>query len=278
MGKVHDALKKADKEHKKKVPVLQGINDKNESEGSSSVLPFMQLKKTVSESKIDPNLISYYAPQSVEGEMFKLLRSNILFPSKGKPPRSIMVTSAIPGDGKSFVSANLAISIAQGVEDHVLLMDCDMRSSSIHNIFGYDDVPGLSEYLSKGEPISSLILKTIVDKLTLLPGGTQPPNPSELLSSQQMADLLVEVKTRYKDRFVILDSPPPQLTAETHALARSVDAIVLVVRSGKTPRSITKELVEKLGRDKILGVVLNDFRIRIPGYYGYGKKTKYHKK
>lgn len=278
MGKVHDALKKADKEHKDRVSALKGSSDKKEAEDASSVLPFMRLKKAVTETKIDPNLISYYAPQSTEGEMFKLLRSNILFPSKGRPPRSIMVTSAIPGDGKSFVSANLAISIAQGVEDHVLLMDCDMRRSSIHKIFGYDDVPGLSDYLSKGEPISSLILKTIVDKLTLLPGGTLPPNPSELLSSQQMADLLAEVKTRYEDRFVIIDSPPPQLTSETHALAKSVDAIVLVVRSGKTPRSVTKELVEKLGRDKILGVVLNEFKIRIPGYYGYGKRKMYNKK
>ncbi len=184
-----------------------------------------------------------------------------------------MVTSAIPGDGKSFVSANLAISIAQGVEDHVLLMDCDMRRSSIHQLFGYDEVPGLSEYLSKGEPISSLLLKTIVEKLTLLPGGNLPHNPAELLSSQQMADLLAEVKSRYEDRFVIIDSPPPQLTAETHALARSVDAIVLVVRSGKTPRAVVKELVDKLGREKMLGVVLNAFKRRTPNYYGYGKKS-----
>ena len=183
-----------------------------------------------------------------------------------------MVTSAIPGDGKSFVAANLAISIAQGVAEHVLLMDCDMRRSSIHRQFGFDDnVPGLCEYLSKGVDLSSLLKKTVVDKLTILPGGSTPDNPSELLSSKAMKLLLEQTKNRYSDRYIIVDSPPPHLTAETTALAKYVDGIVIVVRSGKTPKSLVNDLVNDLGREKILGVVLNGYKTPATERYGYGR-------
>ena len=221
---------------------------------------------------VDPNLVVYHDPVSVEAEIFKVLRNNILFPKDGVPPPSIMITSAMPGDGKSFIAANLAVSIAQGIEEHVLLMDCDMRRSSIHRTFGFsDNIPGLSEYLSKNKPLSSLLKKTIVEKLTVLPGGQTPNNPAELLSSQRMKDLLDETKSRYKDRFIIVDSPPPQLTAETTALAKYIDGILIVVRSGKTPKPLVESLIEKLGREKIIGVVLNAYHIPASERYGYGQ-------
>ena len=221
---------------------------------------------------IDQNLVAYHDPNSIEAEIFKVLRNNILFPKDGNPPPSIMVTSAMPGDGKSFVAANLAISIAMGIEDHVLLMDCDMRRSSIHQKFGYaDNIPGLSEYLSKDAPLHSLLQKTPVNKLTILPGGTMPDNPSELLSSQRMKDLLDEARNRYNDRFIILDSPPPRLTAETKALAKYVDGILIVIRSGGTTKSSVEALLEDLGREKIIGVVINRYHIPSTERYGYGK-------
>lgn len=229
-------------------------------------------------AKIDPNLVAYHDPTGVEAEIFKILRSNILFPKTGQAPRSLMVTSAIPGDGKSFVAANLAISIAQGIEEHVLLMDCDMRRSSIHASFGFSDgIPGLSDYLSKRNPLQSLLRKTVVDKLTILPGGPTPRNPSELLSSQAMKDLLEETKSRYGDRTIIIDSPPPQLTAETTVLANYVDGIILVVKYGSTPKDLIKELLEKLGREKVIGVVLNGYRVPATERYSYGKYKKYKK-
>ncbi len=90
------------------------------------------------------------------------------------------MTSAVPGEGKSFTVANLAVSIAMNIQDHVLIIDCDMRKPSIHKQFGIGNVPGLSEYLSKGTDLSSLLLKTNVIKLTILPAGKPPDNPSEL--------------------------------------------------------------------------------------------------
>ncbi|WP_231716393.1 CpsD/CapB family tyrosine-protein kinase [Desulfosarcina alkanivorans] len=228
--------------------------------------------------RIDPHLVTYHDPSSVEAEIFKILRTNILFPKTGEPPRSIMVTSAIPGDGKSFVAANLAISIAQGIEEHVLLMDCDMRRPSIHSRFGFSlGVAGLSDYLAHNKPLESLLKKTVVDKLTILPGGPTPQNPSELLSSQAMKELLKEAKNRYSDRYIIVDSPPPQLTAETTALAKYIDGIILVVRYGVTPKDTIKDLLEQLGREKVLGVVMNGYRIPTTERYGYGKYKKYKK-
>lgn len=277
MGKVHEALKKANSEMRVVAPVTPVFSSEKKPARNEGPVSFEVLNKSLTERKLNRNLISYFEPQSHEAELFKMLRTNILFPKKGKPPRSIMVTSPMPEEGKSFVSANLAISIAQGVEEHVMLMDCDMRRSCQHKLFGFDEMPGLSEYLSKGASLSSLLVKTSVNKLSLLPGGTPPPNPSELLSSQPMAQLLSEVKSRYSDRYIIVDSPPPHLTSETSALAKSVDAVVLVVRSEKTPKGLAKEIIEKLGRDKIIGVVLNWFKIKGAGYYNYGKKQNYFK-
>jgi exopolysaccharide/PEP-CTERM locus tyrosine autokinase len=220
---------------------------------------------------IHKSLVTVFTPHAIESEQFRMLKNNILFPEKGLPPKNIMVTSASPGEGKTFVAANLAATIAQNIDEYVLLMDCDLRSPHVHKMFGLTNPPGLSEYLSQARPLSSLLVKTFLEKLTLLPSGTIPPNPSELLSSEQMRRLLSEVKTRYSDRYVIIDTPPPYLTSETNALARHVDGIILVVRQGKTRKKEIENILEIYGREKIIGVVQN-FAQKKPGYgYGYHK-------
>jgi protein-tyrosine kinase len=200
-----------------------------------------------------------------------------LFPPSGKSPRTILVTSALPDEGKSFVAANLAISIAQSIQEYVLLIDCDIRRPSIHTKFGFGDTPGLSEHLANGTSLSSLLLKTEVDKLSILPGGKPPYNPSELLSSQRMSKLLEEVTERYRDRYIVIDSPPPKLTAETSAISRQVDGILLVVEYGSTPRQMVSDLIEIMGREKILGIILNKLDMRFSSYYGMVKYNKYGK-
>jgi exopolysaccharide/PEP-CTERM locus tyrosine autokinase len=241
------------------------------------VIPFDGAEVLYDSNKIDKNMVALLKPQSLEAEQFKMLRTNLLFPASGEPPRSLIVTSAVPGEGKSFVTANLAISIAQSLQEHVLIIDCDMRRPSIHKQFGFGDVPGLSEHLSNGTSLSSLLLKTNLDRLSILPGGKPPPNPAELLSSQQMSKLLEELKDRYSDRYIVIDTPPPKLTAETSALSRQVDGILLVVEYGKTPREMVADLVKMMGKEKILGVVFNKFDMQLSSYYGYGKYSKYNK-
>ena len=234
------------------------------------------LPRPSAKRSLNKNLVVYHDPQSFEAEQFRMLRTNILFPSDGKrSPRIILVTSALPEEGKSFVSSNLALTIAQNIDNHVLLIDCDMRHPSVHSNFGYDQVPGLSNYLEGEYTLSDVLLKIEGNHLSLLPGGPPPPNPAELLSSNRMLSLLREVRARYDDRYIIIDSPPPHLTAESKALAQFVDGIVLVVKFGHTKRDLVSQLVDKLPKDKILGVVANWLDRRAATSYVSGKYSQY---
>lgn len=230
------------------------------------------------ENSIDDNIISLRDPQSAEAEQFKILRTNILFPVTGSAPQSILITGALPGDGKSFVSANLAVSIAMNINKHVLLIDCDLRKPDIHRMFGFGELPGLSEYLMEHQDLDSLLIKPGVDKLTLLPGGSVPTNPSELMSTERMSELLEEVKIRYHDRLIVLDSPPPALAAETVFLARYVDGVVLVVKQGSTPRQEVVDMMNSMGSEKIIGCVINHLDVQVSSYYGRKKYSKYGKR
>jgi exopolysaccharide/PEP-CTERM locus tyrosine autokinase len=234
--------------------------------------------KLVNYKSFNSNLVTISKPQSFEAEQFRMLKSQLLFPASSNRPRSIMVTSALPGEGKSFVSANLAASVAQNINEYVLLVDCDIRKPTIHKNFGIADGPGLSDYLSSNISLSSLLLATVVDKLKILPGGRSVKNPAELLSSQKMSELFQEIASRYNDRYIIVDSPPPKLTSETSVLAKHVDGILLVVRYRSTPRKLVQDLTEMIGKEKIIGVVLNkcDFKSASYDYNRYGKYTKYY--
>lgn len=231
-------------------------------------------------NRIDPSLVAILSPYSVEAEQFRLLKNNLLFPEKGSPAKCIMITSPTPGEGKSFVSSNLAISIARSIDEYVLLMDCDLRRPILHSLFGYDQIEGLSEYLLGKKGLSSILVRTFLDKLTLMPGGTLPPNPSELLSSEQMRQLIKEVKQRYSDRYILIDTPPPYITSEVNALARSADGVVIVIKNGKTKKKDVESVIDIYGKDKILGIV-NNFAPKRLGkkyqdayqYYGYGKQS-----
>jgi len=253
------------------------INNVEDLKQVSRVNSFAKTEVLYDDNHIDKNMVTLLKPQSFEAEQFKILRTNLLFPSSGKSPRTIMVTSSVPDEGKSLIAANLAISIAQSIQEYVLLIDCDIRRPCVHTQFGFGAVPGLSDHLSKGIPISSLILKTKVNKLSILPGGTLLHNPSELVSSQKMSKLLQEVKYRYSDRFIVIDSPPPKLTAESSALSRQVDGVLLVIEYGRTSREMVSDLVNTIGKEKILGVVFNKLDMQFSNYYGLGKYKTYSK-
>jgi capsular exopolysaccharide synthesis family protein len=221
------------------------------------------------EARIDKKLVALLDPQSLEAEQFKILRTNILFPLVGQPPRSILLTSTTPGEGKTFSAANLAISIALNINRHVLLIDADLRKPQLHALFGFPTVPGLSNYLAEDRPLSSYLLHTKVEKLTLLPAGPPPENPSELISSERMANLLEEVSHRYPDRLIVIDAPPPAMAAETGVLARQVDGILVVVLFGATRRRDLSDLISLMGEKKILGSIVNRVETASSRYYGY---------
>jgi len=279
MGKIFDALEKANHQVSKPIPLSRPETGRNETvKGVDKVLSLENPDKIAYGHKLDPNLIAYHAPKSVEAELFKILKTNLLFPSTGTPPRKILVTSPMPGDGKSFITSNLAISMALSVEEYVLLVDCDIRRPTIHKYFGFGHVMGLSEHLSKGTDLAKILLKSPVPKLTILPAGHTPSNPTELLTSRKMKELMAEVASRYDDRYVIIDSPPPSMAAETNAIINIVDGVILVVKAGKTPTKAVSETIEQIGKEKILGIVLNHSDQNAKKYYGYERSYYSNKK
>lgn len=303
MGKIFEAMEKFRKQNGKREhsEIICSVKDKKENKTEkephnkedikeTDISPkikkkhekeFLRAVENIPSTVLDPSIVAYLKPHSQEAEQFRLLKTSILFPDGGDSPRTILVTSAAPGEGKSFIAANLAACMAMSIDEYVLLIDCDLRRPSVHKLFGFpDDTPGLTEYLTKDAPLSGLLQKTEVNKLTLLLCGIPPLNPYELVSSEQMRKLIREVKSRYSDRYIIIDSPPPYITAETNALAKLVDAIIIVVKTGETKKEAVQDLVDTYGKKKILGVVKN-FAEKSLGHhykYAYGYGYNYKKK
>jgi len=272
MGKISDALER----HKKEISIKTDTLPKRRPEEIEEVTPKKpepaSLRKKTIGYNYNHKLVFLSAPGSVDAENFNVLRAQILFPKEGQSPRTIMVTSAFPGEGKTYVASNLAASIAKGVNEYVLLVDCDLRRPSLHKMLGQVNREGLHEYLTKKRELPDLIMQTGIKKLSLLTAGRAPQNPSELLSSMQMREFLDEVKNRYDDRYIVMDATPSQVTSEASVLANYVDGIVFVVMAEKAPRETIKRSIDNLGRDKILGVVFNGYSQSHKPYEKYYKK------
>jgi len=282
LGKFSEALEKSEKD-KCHSEVNEPIKADNTEAKDASIFKKDIRSGVKSLSKIKkksaPDLVTLNLPNSYEAEQFRTLKTSLLFSSDRKAPRTIMITSAVPDEGKSFVAANLAVTYAQSLDEHVLLMDCDLRLPTVHKVFGLpENTNGLSDILSDTIDIASGIHKTQVDKLNIIPGGRIPSNPTELLSSIKMQNLLKEVESRYHDRYVIIDSPPPLLTAESIAISRQVDGIIIVIKHESTRRKDVQEMIDLLGKEKIIGVIVNRYDVRLAKYYGYGKYGAYYGK
>ncbi len=194
-------------------------------------------------------------------EIFKVIRSRILDPGEGRAvPKTILVTSVVPREGKSFITANLGISLARDLDQHCLMVDCDLRRPSLGGLFGLKSGTGLADYLQDRSDLPALIGKTGVNKLSLLPSGKPPVNPAELLSSARMQTMIDELSARYEDRIILFDSPPMLIAAETTVLAGKVDAVLLVVRQGTAGKAQVKKLIDTFGAERILGVVFNGYQ------------------
>jgi protein-tyrosine kinase len=228
----------------------------------------------------DHPLVSLFQPGSLGAEQFRKLRTHVLRLNVSDPPKTIMVTSATEGEGKTFVAANLAAGIAHDLHFHALLVDCDLRNPSLSYWFGVQNGHGLSDYLVGRAQLSELLKKTEMEKLTLLTGGSAQAKPAELIGSRRMEALVNELKSRYADRYIILDATPLLATTEPEVMARLVDGILIVVRAGVTPRETLKQAIASLDPKKILGFVLNDVEFKSSGlsarYFGSdGYYTKY---
>lgn len=209
------------------------------------------------------DLIAHLEPKSHVSELFRTLRTNIQFMNSNKGLSSLLVTSTLPGEGKTWVSSNLAIAFAQA-DKKVVLIDADMRKCCLHNLFKVAPCPGLSNYLSgvndrkfETQDLANYIRVTKVPNLYLLPSGNVPPNPSELLVTQKMVDLLNELKSEFD--LIIIDGTPSKLVTDAVILSRLVDSTIIVTGHNMTKKDDLAKVVRDIKNvgGNIAGVVYN---------------------
>jgi capsular exopolysaccharide synthesis family protein len=206
--------------------------------------------------------------RSSVAEAYRVLRTSVLLSSVDKPPKTILVTSGQPGEGKTTTVVNTAISLAQ-LGGSVLIIDCDLRKPAVHKVLGVDHVVGLSTYLSRHGEIDDVIQKLPIANLSVLTSGRIPPNPAEMISSARMKEMLALLGERFDH--IVIDSPPLLKVTDPVILSRLVDGVILVVHGGKSTREVVRRTRHELGMAgaRIFGVVLNNVDATNEGYDSY---------
>jgi len=213
-------------------------------------------KREVVDDYQDPRqaLVTLYNPKSAASEAYRMLRTNIHFSSGGDSFKVLVVTSTFPGEGKSLTAANLAIAFAQAGES-VVLVDADMRRPSQHEEFELPESPGLSEAIVSGN-IEASLRDGPVQGLKLMTAGITPPNPSELLHSKRMDNLLANLKSR--SDLIILDAPPVLAVADASVLASKADGAIIVMNMTMSDKNASKRVIDSLKavNARVLGTVI----------------------
>lgn len=222
-------------------------------------------------------IVSPNAPRSQIADQFRVIKRPLIRNAMGKGAsviangNLIMVTSALAGEGKSFTAINLALSIATELDNTVMLVDADVARPSVLRVLGLPPSPGLLDLvLDESRDMSSVLLKTNIDKLSILPSGLQHQRATELLASDAMIRMLGTMASRYPDRIVIFDSPPLLLTTEARVLATHMGQIVMVVRAETTLQSDVQHALSHIEACPVKMLVLNQARAAAEGSYGYG--------
>lgn len=234
----------------------------------------------IASSKEAVELVTQVRPQSQMAESYRALRTSLLLSNLGSPPKVIMVTSALPQEGKTTTSINTAVVLSQkGVR--VLLIDADLRRPSIHKTLGMGPRSGLSNVLTGSATLEQAVSRSsILPNLFVLPAGTSPPNPAELLASPNMRDALNQLREQYDH--IVVDTPPALSVTDAVVLSQRADAVVLVIRCGQTTKQALRRSRDILARvnAKVVGVLLNAVDLSSPDYYYYyeyqGKYSRYY--
>lgn len=206
-------------------------------------------------------------PKSIAAESYRTLRTNLQYSSFDKEYKVIVVTSSEPGEGKSTTAGNLAISLAQG-EKKVLLIDCDLRKPSLHKRFKISNIVGLSDVLIGMESLSKSVNR-YKKNLMILTSGKIPPNPSEMLGSEAMTDLLKKLKEEFD--YIILDTAPILAVTDSQILSTKADGTILVVKAESTKKESVQNAINLLKKVNahIIGTVLNGVDTKRSNYYYY---------
>ena len=221
-------------------------------------------------------IITPDAPRSQVADQFRVVKRPLLQNAAGKGASTInhanliMITSALPGEGKTFTALNLAMSIAAELDHTVMLVDADVARPSLLRSLGLDEGPGLLDLLDGSAQMHEVLLRTNVDKLTVLPSGTPHQRATEMLASDSMRRLLDDMARRYADRIIIFDSPPLLMTTEARELATHMGQVVVVVQAGRTKQSDVRNALHTIEACPVRLMMLNQARAAVEGGYGYG--------
>jgi protein-tyrosine kinase len=251
MSRIEEALERANK--------LRGVQSSEAPAEKTASAPVDDVSRTGPEISVDsPYLVTITEPDLPVTEEYRKLKSMVVkLTTRGDFLNTLTVTSSLAAEGKSITALNLAVSLAQEYDHTVLLVDADLRKPSLHEMLGIEAPIGLVDCLTNGVDVGEAIIKTGLGRLSLLPAGRKIDNPVELLLSSKLKQLIREVKQRYSDRYVIIDTPPLLPFAEVHSLCAVSDGVIFVVREGHTPMSDVQESLGMLKDTRVLGVVFN---------------------
>lgn len=265
------------------VPVVAPVADVRMA-GSQAAAPQPAALPAVSSRRVEVDferlaangIITPDAPRSQVADQFRVVKRPLLHNAAGKGASTInhanliMITSALPGEGKTFTALNLAMSIAAELDHTVMLVDADVARPSLMRSLGLDEGPGLLDLLDGSAQMHEVLLRTNVDKLTVLPSGTPHQRATEMLASDAMRRLLDDMASRYADRIIIFDSPPLLLTTEARELATHMGQVVVVVQAGRTKQSDVRNALHAIEACPVRLMMLNQARTAAEGSYGYG--------
>ncbi|MCU0610670.1 MAG: polysaccharide biosynthesis tyrosine autokinase [Candidatus Eisenbacteria bacterium] len=243
-------------------------------------VPVLPGKSRWGKNPITSHLVTHAEPSSSGAEAFRVLRTNLLFSAAGSPCAVIAVTSAEPGEGKSTATVNLGATLAQA-GNRTLLVDCDLRAPVLHSVFEHARKPGFSDVVVFGMSPREVLFATSVENLFCMTSGTIPPSPSDILSSSKATKVLEEMRKDFD--FILIDTPPALLSADTSIIAAKADGVIFIVRPGATSRPALDNALRHLlqSGSRIIGCVMNGLRPsgRYGAYYYYyysGYDYKYH--
>ena len=266
MSLLREALKRAALERQKPRPMATAAPRKP----ASAEPPTTALKGIYSTARtVDPLVVCHTAPLTGEAQQYANLRTHVLLALGAEKSRVVLVTSAVPDEGKSLTAANLAACLAGSVEGRVVIIDADLRTPRLHELLGVPRGRGLSEYLRGEAPIEAVLHSSPIEQVVVLPAGDRAAAPSHLLTSPRLRELIAALREQFDD--IIIDSAPALPLADARALATLADGVLLVLRAGRTRRAQAEDAIQRLHGARLLGLVFNRARrAELQGYYGYG--------
>ena len=289
MSRIYEALQRADRE--RKAALGSGVSQDAPQFAEQAVAPDAEEPPPARAEVVLENIALYpwqpsvasfptLADRGVGVEQFRSLRSRVYQARYEAPLKTILVSSGMPAEGKSFVTANLAMSLARNSVNNILLIDADLRRPSLHKLLGAPSSPGLSDYLAgtvdlnailqrdRGSETPSNASQRTISNLTFIPAGTCDDDSSELVANHRIEELVATLAPCFD--WILIDSPPVLAVTDAVELARAADAVLLVARGGKTPYNVAQRTQATFSKSRILGFVLNDIKdAPRRGYYYY---------